>query len=286
MTPNEFGRFFRNRRTTLGLNLSEFCRQNGFDKGNISRLERGLTKPPDSPALLQIYADALHLKRDSEDWKTFMRHAAIARGKLPSAVSDERAADVEEMFRRLGRRLHDSWVKAQDLEQWSPTRDAQAGLPTLIRRLIYASTEPSTRIEMPGGEGVQRHGWDGVVEAPTKSPFVPAGISGWEISVDQRPADKAERAFKARKKGPLGLPPSEVTFVFVTSRKWDGKQKWRDEKRELGKWRSVEVYDSSDLEAWLEAGARRGCLDCRAAPTPAPRSHFHRRLLGVVVASA
>ena len=181
-----------------------------------------------------------------------MRHAAIARGKLPSAVSDERAADVEEMFRRLGRRLHDSWVKARDLEQWSPTRDAQAGLPTLIRKLIYASTEQPTRIEVPGGEGVQRHGWDGVVDAPTKSLFVPAGISGWEISVEQRPANKAERDFKARKKGPLGLPPSEVTFVFVTSRKWDGKQKWRDEKRELGIWKSVEVYDSSDLEAWLE----------------------------------
>ncbi|MCY2991151.1 MAG: helix-turn-helix transcriptional regulator [Planctomycetota bacterium] len=251
-TRHEFGRFFRNRRTTLGLNLSEFCRQNGFDKGNISRLERGLMKPPDSPDLLQTYADALHLKRDSEDWKAFLRHAAIARGKLPSAVSEDRTAVVEEMFRRLGRRLHDSWVKARDLEQWSPTRDAQAGLPTLIRKLIYASTEPPARIEVPGGEGIQRHGWDGVVEAPTKCPFVPAGISGWEISVEQRPADKAERAFKARKKGPLGLPPSEVTFVFVTSRKWDGKQKWRDEKRELGKWRSVEVYDSSDLEAWLE----------------------------------
>jgi transcriptional regulator with XRE-family HTH domain len=254
-TKHEFGRFFRNRRTSLGLNLSEFCRENGFDKGNISRLERGVTKPPNSPELLQIYADALKLERDSEDWRAFMGHAAIARGKLPSAVSDERAADVEEMLRRLGRRLHDSWVKARDLEQWSPTRDAQAGLPTLIRRLIYASTEPPTRIEMPGGEGVQRHGWDGVVETPATSLFVPAGISGWEISVDQRPADKAERDFKARYKGPLGLPPSEVTFVFVTSRKWDGKQKWRDEKREIGKWKSVEVYDSSDLEAWLEVAS-------------------------------
>ncbi len=131
-------------------------------------------------------------------------------------------------------------------------RDAQAGLPTLIRKLIYASTEQPARIEVSGGEGVQRHGWDGVVDAPTTSFFVPAGISGWEISVEQRPANKAERDFRARKKGPLGLPPSEVTFVFVTSRKWDGKQKWCDEKRELRIWKSVEVYDSSDLEAWLE----------------------------------
>ena len=126
-------------------------------------------------------------ERDSEDWKAFMRHAAIARGKLPSAVSDERAADVEEMFRKLGRRLHDSWVKARHLEQWSSTREAQGSLPTLVRQLIHASTEQPTRIEMPGGEGVQRHGWDGVVEAPRASLFVPAGVSGWEISVEQQP---------------------------------------------------------------------------------------------------
>jgi len=248
----EFGRFFRKRRSSLDLNLSEFCRRYGFDKGNISRLERGLKKPPDSPDILRTYANALQLEPGSEDRKAFIGYAAIARGKLPSVVSDERAADVEVMFRRLGRRLHDPWVKARRLEQWSSTREAQAGLPTLVRQLIHASTERPTRIEIPGGEGVQRHGWDGIVESPTESLFVPEGVSGWEISVEQRPAAKAERDFNARKKGPLGLPPSEVTFVFVTSRKWDRKQKWRDEKRELGKWKSVEVYDSIDLEAWLE----------------------------------
>jgi len=250
-TIGEFGQFFRNRRTALGLSLSEFCRQNGFDKGNVSRLERGLKKPPASPELLQTYADALQLERDSEDWKAFMGHAAIARGKLPTAVSDERAADVEEMFRKLGRRLHDSWVKAWNLEQWSSTRESQGILPTLVRQLVHASSEQPTRIEIPGD--VQRHGWDGIVKARKASLFVPEGVSAWEISVENNPKRKAEEVFKDRKKGPLGLPPSEVTFVFVTSRKWDEKQKWRDEKRQLDKWKSVEVYDSVDLEAWLEA---------------------------------
>jgi len=253
---NELGRYIRNRRAVLGLSLSEFCRENGLDKGNISRLERGLTKPPTSPDLLRGYAEALQLQPDSEGWETFMRLAAIVRGKLPVAVSDNRANDVDAILRRLTGRLHDSWVKARDIEAWSTSRDAQEGLPILIRKLIYASTEQATatadqptRIEIPG---VDRHGWDGVVDVQTKSYFVPDGVSGWEMSVEQRPADKAERDFKTRKSGPLGLSPSEVTFIFVTSRKWDGKQKWRDEKRRLGKWKSVEVYDSSDLEAWLE----------------------------------
>jgi hypothetical protein len=201
--------------------------------------------------LLHAYADALQLKRDSEDWKSFMRHAALAQGKLPSVVSDKRAADVEEMFRKLGRRLHDSWVKARHLEQWSSTREAQSDLPALVRQLIHATTEQPSRIEIPSD--VQRHGWDGIVESPKQFLFVPAGASGWEISVQNHPKGKAEEVFKDRKKGPLGLPPREVTFVFVTSRKWDTKQDWRDEKRKLGKWKSVEVYDSVDLEAWLEA---------------------------------
>ena len=84
---NEFGRFFRRRRTLLGLKLGEFCRQNGFDKGNISRLERGLTKPPESRSLLEMYAAALQLPPDSEDWKAFMRHAAIARPLALTAMS-------------------------------------------------------------------------------------------------------------------------------------------------------------------------------------------------------
>ena len=35
---NQFGTFFRTTRKALGLNLREFCRRNGYDPGNISRL--------------------------------------------------------------------------------------------------------------------------------------------------------------------------------------------------------------------------------------------------------
>ena len=109
-------------------------------------------------------------------------------------------------------------------------------LPTLIRKLIYASNGPQQSRRASKCRAMKAFNatvGTASLTCRTKSLFVPAGVSGWEISVEQRPANKAERDFKARKKGPLGLPPSEVTFVFVTSRKWDGKQKWRDEKREL-----------------------------------------------------
>ena len=37
---------FSGHRKALGLTLREFCRRNGFDPGNVSRLERGLVPPP------------------------------------------------------------------------------------------------------------------------------------------------------------------------------------------------------------------------------------------------
>ena len=66
-SENEFGRSFRSRRTVLGMNLSEFCRTNGFDKGNISRLERGLTKPPRIARLAPDLCGSLQLHPKSED---------------------------------------------------------------------------------------------------------------------------------------------------------------------------------------------------------------------------
>ncbi len=55
-TNKTFGALFRNSRKALGLTLSEFCRRNGFDKGNISRLERGLVPPPQSRPVLETHA--------------------------------------------------------------------------------------------------------------------------------------------------------------------------------------------------------------------------------------
>ncbi len=91
-TKNEFGRFFRNRRTVLGLNLSEFCRQNGFDKGNVTELERGDEKPPESSDLLPslyngLHSDPVRIRRIGRcSWDS----RRSPRGKLPSAVSNER----------------------------------------------------------------------------------------------------------------------------------------------------------------------------------------------------
>jgi hypothetical protein len=57
-------------------------------------------------------------------------------------------------------------------------------------------------------------------------PFVPEGLSAWELGTNADIKAKAEEDFKKRSDDALGLPQMETTFVFVTSRWWPGKSDW------------------------------------------------------------
>jgi len=98
-----FGEFFSAKRKILSKTLREFCRENGFDAGNMSRLERGLQTPPQSKEKRQQYASALGIKEGSEEWLEFCDLATISAGKIPdSIVSDkELMAEVPILFRSI-----------------------------------------------------------------------------------------------------------------------------------------------------------------------------------------
>jgi transcriptional regulator with XRE-family HTH domain len=81
-----FGRLFRELRVRQGKTLRQFCLDNGFDAGNISKLERGILAPPESHAKLAEYACALGLVEGDDDWYEFFDKAAIARGRIPPGV--------------------------------------------------------------------------------------------------------------------------------------------------------------------------------------------------------
>ncbi len=86
-----FGEYFRALRMRLGLPLRQFCIENGYDAGNISKLERGLLVPPTSEEKLRDYAGALKIKKGSEEWITFFDLAAVSRREIPSDImADER----------------------------------------------------------------------------------------------------------------------------------------------------------------------------------------------------
>ncbi len=86
----KFGEFFKEKRIALGLTLREFCRKNGFDPGNISRLERGILPPPHGEEQRIRYAEALEIRKGSDDWLQFFDYAATGLGQVPyDIMSDE-----------------------------------------------------------------------------------------------------------------------------------------------------------------------------------------------------
>lgn len=99
-----FGEYFAEmRRQRLGVSLREFCTENGFDAGNMSRLERGRMAVPASREILERYARALGLKDNTDEWIQFFDLAAAERGEIPpDLLSDEEVVKkLPVLFRTL-----------------------------------------------------------------------------------------------------------------------------------------------------------------------------------------
>ena len=73
-----FAEFFKEKRIALGLTLRQFCQKNGFDPGNISKLERGVFAAPQSEEKIEEYAQALGFKKGSDEWIQFLDLAAVS----------------------------------------------------------------------------------------------------------------------------------------------------------------------------------------------------------------
>ena len=109
-----FYEFFHTKRRELGITLREFCRNNKFDVGNVSKLERGKFSPPKREKL-EEYAKALGIKKGTDDWITFFDLASIDAGRIPEdIVSDEKAVLALPM---LFRTLRDKSVSDEDLDK-------------------------------------------------------------------------------------------------------------------------------------------------------------------------
>ena len=143
-------------------------------------------------------------------------------------------------------------IKARDIAAWAARIDARQALGQLIRRLVNSTGRGLVRVDFPAGDQAERHGWDGVVDVSSPTPWIPQGESGWELSCNARPTGKANDDFARRARS---VPPGERktrTFVFATARNWPGKTTWTNDKKKLGVWKDVRAYDASDLEQWIE----------------------------------
>ena len=143
-------------------------------------------------------------------------------------------------------------IKAREIEAWAGRIEARQELGALVRRLVNSTGRDLSKVDFPANDHAERRGWDGEVVASAPTPWIPEGESGWELSCNARPRDKANDDFARRTKS---VPPRERrarTFVFATPRDWPGKSAWADEKARLGVWNAVRAYDASDLEQWIE----------------------------------
>ena len=98
-----FGNFFKEMRIKKGLTLRAFCNAYSLDPGNISKLERGRSNPPESLDILKKYAAYLGISEGSKDWHTFVDLASAEAGKIPPDIMTEReqVSRLPVLFRTL-----------------------------------------------------------------------------------------------------------------------------------------------------------------------------------------
>ena len=144
-------------------------------------------------------------------------------------------------------------IKSRQIDAWSDQIETRHLLPVLLRLLIVSTHDSLSRVTFPGHDDGQRHGWDGLAEADSATPWIPKGFSCWEFGTSRKPREKANSDYRTalRRRPTPFTDRRETTFVFVTPRKWDDATDWAAKKQREGHWKAVKALDASDLETWL-----------------------------------
>lgn len=143
-------------------------------------------------------------------------------------------------------------VDSNQLKQWADRISARSELPRLVRRLILETGRDVVQLGFPAGEGVSAGDWDGSVRANASTPFIPKGLSVWELSVNKSPGKKADEDYAKRTATPDGTPAGEATYVAVSLRPWTKRAEWEREKLKDKRWGAVRAFGVDDVETWLE----------------------------------
>jgi addiction module HigA family antidote len=142
--------------------------------------------------------------------------------------------------------------RAKQIEDWADSGiAARYRLAVLLRTLVHSTGQRLLEVDFPANDDAERPGSDGIVRSDEATPWIPLGESRWEFGVNKRVSQKAQKDY-AKSIDDSSIDHRNCTFVFVTPRSWPSKTKWRDARRGEQRWRDVRVYDSSDLEQWIE----------------------------------
>lgn len=213
-----------------------------------------------SAEFLNVRETARRLAVHENTVRNWTRSGVLPDARVPgSRYHRFRVEDVERLLAQRGatvpslqserRTVNPELVSASQLVQWPTTRarDAQERFPELIRRLLV-ETPGISSISVRSGDGVALPGYDGLAEAE-KTAFLPGGHLAFEFGVNKNPAQKATTVYNDR----AAQGQTDKTFVFITPRRWGGKEAWAEERREQKIFAYVCVLDADDLEGWLKA---------------------------------
>jgi len=126
-------------------------------------------------------------------------------------------------------------------------------LPRLVRRLILETGEGVTTPDFPASEGTASKDWDGVVQASADAPFVPAGLSLWELSAGRSTTKKADEDYAKRPATPDGSATQDATYCQLIVRRWTTRRTWAKTRVADGRWRTVRAFGVDELETWIES---------------------------------
>ena len=143
-------------------------------------------------------------------------------------------------------------VNRHDLLQWADTVAASSELPRLVRRLILETGSGVVQLGFPAGEGVRVGSWDGTLRTTEEAPYIPLGLSVWELSVEKSPGTKADKDYNNRDKTPDGSLTNSCTYVEVILRPWTKRQTWAQERTAEARWKEVRALAVDEIETWLE----------------------------------
>ena len=142
--------------------------------------------------------------------------------------------------------------KANGIEQWANSVDSRAKLAALLRMLVHSTCDGLLKVDFPAHDDSQRPGWDGEIETQAGNPWIPTGASGWEFGTNKNIKEKADGDFSKSVKATSKAERLKTTFVFVTPRRWLGKDTWKTAQLSKSQWKDIVVLDSCDLEQWME----------------------------------
>lgn len=145
-------------------------------------------------------------------------------------------------------------ITATNIAEWADKIEARSLLPAFIRILVNTTGAEITASDFPAFDDAQRPGWDGYCESNSATPWIPTGVAGWEFGCNKNIKSKADSDYRSRTESD-GISDEErkdITFIFITPRRWSQKEKWVQSAKAEGKWKDVRVFDALDLEQWLQ----------------------------------